>query len=131
MSEQKNYRTEDKIEEITLHFGKGTVEPFTAKDGREMLKIVIPNADPNDHSPWSSFVLPAKAVHENKFGKGLWAKIPADGSTTLTRPYLAGQNEDGKNIWKDEKTTVNNQELKSMVEFYKKDQVPKYEVPEL
>ena len=33
MSEQnRNY---EQIEEITLHFGKGTVEPFTAKDGRE------------------------------------------------------------------------------------------------
>lgn len=40
MSEQN--RTYEQIEEITLHFGKGTVEPFTAKDGREMLKIMIP-----------------------------------------------------------------------------------------
>ena len=129
MSEQnRNY---EQIEEITLHFGKGTVEPFTAKDGREMLKIMIPNADRSDHTPWASFVLPAKAVHENQYGKGLWAKIPADGHTTLTKPYLAGQGEDGKNIWKDEKTTVSNRELKSMVEFYKKDLVPKYDIPEL
>ena len=56
------------------------MEPFTAKDGREMLKIVIPNADRSDHTPWASFVLPAKAVHENQYGKGLWAKVPADGS---------------------------------------------------
>ena len=63
--------------------------------------------------------------------KGLWAKIPAYGHTTLTKPYLAGQSEDGKNIWKDEKTTVINRELKSMVEFYKKDLVPKYDIPEL
>ena len=77
------------------------------------------------------YVLPAKAVHENQYGKGLWAKIPADGHTTLTKPYLAGQSEDGKNIWKDEKTTVSNRELKSMVEFYKKDLVPKYDIPEL
>ena len=41
------------------------------------------------------------------------------------------QGEDGKNIWKDEKTTVSNRELKSMVEFYKKDLVPKYDIPEL
>ena len=125
------YTVEDIIEEITLHFGKGTVKPFTAKDGREMLKIVIPNADRSDHTPWASFVLPAKAVHENQYGKGLWAKIPADGHTTLTKPYLAGQGEDGKNIWKDEKTTVSNRELKSMVEFYKKDLIPKYDIPEL
>ena len=56
-------RTYEQIEEITLHFGKGTVEPFTAKDGQEM--------------------------------------------------------------------TVSNRELKSMVEFYKKDLVPKYDIPEL
>ena len=79
----------------------------------------------------ASFVLPAKAVHENQYGKGLWAKIPADGHTTLTKPYLAGQSEDGKNIWKDEKKTVSNRELKSMVEFYKKDLVTKYDIPEL
>jgi len=92
-------------------------EPFTAKDGREMLKIMIPNADRSDHTPWASFVLPEKTVHEKQYGKGLWAKIPADGHTTLTKPYLAGQSEDGKNIWKDEKTTVSNRKLKSMVEF--------------
>jgi len=96
-----------------------------------MLKIMIPNADRSDHIPWASFVLPAKAVHENQYGKCLWAKIPTDGHTTLTKPYLAGQSEDGKNIWKDEKTTISNRELKSMVEFYKKDLVPKYDIPEL
>ena len=38
MSEQnRNY---EQIEEITLHFGKGTVEPFTAKDGRELKSMV-------------------------------------------------------------------------------------------
>lgn len=63
-------------------------------------------------------MLPAKAVHENQYGKGLWAKIPADGTTTITKPFLAGQ-EEGKNIWKDEKKAIPNKELKSMVEFYK------------
>ena len=117
MSEQnRNY---EQIEEITLPFGKGTVEPFTAKDGREMLKIVIPNADRSDHTPWASFVLPAKAVHENQYGKGLWAKIPADGTTVVTKPVLKGQNEQGKNIWENQQTRVPNQELKSMVEAYK------------
>ena len=58
MSEQnRNY---EQIEEITLHFGKGTVEPFTAKDGREMLKIVIPNADRSDHTPWASLYFPQR-----------------------------------------------------------------------
>ena len=118
MEEQKKYDGSKKIEEITLHFGKGTAEPFTTKDGKEMVRITIPNQDRNDHTPWASFVLPAKAVHENQYGKGLWAKIPADGTTTVTKPYLAGQ-QDGKNIWENEKRAVPNRELKSMVEFYK------------
>ena len=67
MAEQnRNY---GQIKEITLHFGKGTVEPFTAKEGR--------------------------------------------------------------NIRKDEKTTLRNRELKSMVEFFKRDLVPKYDIPEI
>ena len=118
MEDQRQYGGEKTVEEVTLHFGKGTAEPFTTKDGKEMMRIVIPNADRSDHSPWASFVLPAKAVHENQYGKGLWAKIPADGNTTITKPVLAGQ-QDGKNIWDNQKHTVPNRELKSMVEFYK------------
>ena len=117
MSEQN--RTYEHVEEITLHFGKGTVEPFTAKDGREMLKIVIPNADRSDHTPWASFVLPAKAVHENQYGKGMWCKLPANGTTTLHRNVKVGQDEQGKPIWDTEKTKVPNKELKKMVEAYK------------
>lgn len=118
MEDQKRYDGEKKMEEITLHFGKGTAEPFTSKDGKEMMRIVIPNADRSDHTPWASFVLPAKAVHENQYGKGLWAKVPADGTTTVTKPYLAGE-KDGKNIWKNERKAIPNKELKGMVEFYK------------
>lgn len=43
MEDQKRYGSGKKIEEITLHFGKGTAEPFTSKDGKEMVRIVIPN----------------------------------------------------------------------------------------
>ena len=106
-------------EEVTIKFGKGLAEPFQSKDGREFMRISIPNQDPADKTPWASFVLPAKAVHENKYGKGLWAKIPADGTTVVTKPVLKGQDEQGKNIWEDQKTRVPNQELKSMVEAYK------------
>ena len=107
------------IEEISIKFGKGLAEPFTAKDGKEFMRIMIPNQDAADHSPWQSFVLPAKSVHENQFGKGLWAKIPADGHTTVTKPIRVGTREDGKGIWEDRKRTVPNRELKSMVEAYK------------
>lgn len=111
-------RTEKKIEEICIKFGKGLAEPFTGKDGKEYMRIQIPNQDQGDHTPWASFVLPAKAVHENQYGKGLWAKIPADGSTTVTKPVAVGE-QDGKRIWEDQKTAVPNRQLKSMVEAYK------------
>lgn len=106
-------------EEVTIKFGKGLAEPFQSKDGREFMRITIPNQDPADKTPWASFVLPAKAVHENQYGKGLWAKIPADGSTVVTKPTLQGQDDKGKNIWQDVKTQVPNTELKAMVEAYK------------
>ncbi len=106
-------------EEVTIKFGKGLAEPFQSKDGREFMRISIPNQDPGDKTPWASFVLPAKAVHENQYGKGLWAKIPTDGSTVVTKPTLQGQDDKGKNIWQDVKTRVPNRDLKAMVESYK------------
>ena len=108
-----------KRDEVTIKFGKGLAEPFTSKDGKEFMRITIPNQDPADKTPWASFVLPAKAVHENQYGKGLWAKIPADGTTTVTKPTLIGQDDAGKNVWQDVKTEVPNRDLKAMVEAYK------------
>ena len=108
-----------KRDEVAIKFGKGLAEPFTSKDGKEFMRITIPNQDPADKTPWASFVLPAKAVHENQYGKGLWAKIPAEGTTTVSKPTLQGQDEAGKNIWQDVKTEVPNRDLKAMVEAYK------------
>ena len=110
----------DSVEEITIKFAKGLCgEPFISKNGMELVRIQIPNSDPNDHDPWQEFVLPTKSVHENQYGKGLWAKIPADGHTRVSRPFLAGKDENGRNIWKSEYKEVPNRELKEMVEFYK------------
>ena len=117
--EGKTAEAPEKREEVTIKFGTGLAEPFTAKDGREFTRIMIPNQDPADKTPWASFVLPSKAVHENQYGKGLWAKIPADGTTVVTKPVLVGQDEAGKNVWEDQKTKVPNRELKGMVEAYK------------
>ena len=117
--EGKTAEAPEKREEVTIKFGKGLAEPFQSKDGREFMRITIPNQDSADKTPWASFVLPTKAVHENQYGKGLWAKIPADGSTVVTKPTLQGQDDKGKNIWKDVKTQVPNTELKAMVEAYK------------
>ena len=54
-----------------------------------------------------------------QYGKGLWAKIPVDGTTVVTKPTLQGQDDKGKNIWQDVKTQVPNRDLKAMVESYK------------
>ena len=56
---------------------------------------------------------------DSRYGKGLWAKIPADGTTVVTKPTLMSQDEAGKNIWQDVKTQVPNRDLKAMVESYK------------
>ena len=107
------------VEEITIKFAKGLVgEPFTSKSGKEFVQISIPNSDPKDSRPWQTFVLASKDVHENKFGKGMWAKIPAEGHTTVSRPVKKGVVE-GKTQWGHESKVVTNTELKSMVEFYK------------
>lgn len=107
------------IETITIKFGKGLVgEPFTAKSGKEFVEVLIPNSDAEDKRPWRTFVLEAKDVHVNKFGKGLWAKIPANGYTTVQRSVLTGE-VNGVKQWGSEKETVTNAELKKLVEYYK------------
>ena len=50
-------------EEIILTFGKGFVKNFTGKDGTEWAKILIPNTDPQDRTPWAYFVVKAEQVH--------------------------------------------------------------------
>ena len=108
------------FKEITIKFsGKLVSDPFTAKDGKEYVSIKIPNRDEADKSPWASFVLPANRVHEDKFGKGVWAKLPENGSTTIRKDKVVGENEEGKKVYETEKTRVPNKYLKGMVEFYK------------
>lgn len=107
-------------QEVTIKFGKGLMgEPFTSKNGHELVEIKIPNADPSDSRPWESFVISPKMVHENQFGKGLWMKLPEDGTMRLARSVNTGKDEAGKNIWKTEYRTVSNSELKALMESYK------------
>ncbi len=109
-----------KMDEITLKFGKGCVgDEFEGKDGVKYKEILVPNPDKDDHRPWQTFVVKSNHVHENQFGKGMWCKLPADGTTTLHRSVKVGQDEQGKPIWDTEKTKVTNRELKKMVEAYK------------
>ncbi len=105
---------------VTIKFGKGLVgEPFTSKAGKKLVEVKIPNQDANDRRPWASFVVSPDMIRNNQFGKGVWMKLPEDGQTKVSRPALQGQDENGKNIWKNESRMVSNTELKSMVEAYK------------
>ncbi len=109
-----------KMDEITIKFGKGCVgDPFKGKDGKEYKEILIPNKDENDHSPWATFVVRANAVHEDKFGKGMWIKLPAEGHTTIRKDHSIGEDAEGKKLWETDRKPVTNKELKAMVEFYK------------
>lgn len=106
--------------EITLKFGKGCVgEEFQGKDGNRYKEILVPNPDKNDHRPWQTFVVKANHVHEDKFGKGMWIKLPSEGHTTLRRSVPIGEKPDGKKEWGTEKTRVANADLKKLVEAYK------------
>lgn len=111
---------ENKRDEITLKFGKGLVgDEFTGKDGNNYRQISIPNADPEDKSPWKTFVLRSNQVHESKFSNGMWCKLPADGHTTVRQGVVTGHDEQGNAIWENKTEKISNKELKAMVESYK------------
>ena len=120
MAEEKvNYGAEER-REIAIKFGKGLMgEPFISKAGKQLVEIKIPNPDPKDGRSWETFVVPVGFVHENKYGKGMWMKLPEDGYTKLSRPKVTGQDENGRNIWGSDQRTVGNKELKRLVESYK------------
>ena len=109
-----------KREELVIKFGKGLVgKPFMAKTGKECVGIKIPNADPTDKTPWESIVVGANRVHEDKFGKGMWMKVAADGQTKVTRSIITGKDENGKNLFENTTRVVSNRDLKAMMESYK------------
>ena len=106
--------------EVTVKFGKGLVgEPFISKAGKQLVQVSIPNQSPNDHRPWQAFVVSPTMIHDNKYGKGVWMKLPEDGATKVSRPVVQEQGEDGKRVWGRESRVVPNTELKSMLEAYK------------
>ena len=105
------------VETLKLTFSRKLARQFTTKSGKEMVAISIPNADPNDKSAWEEFVLPIQMIHSDHYGsKALWAKIPADGTTVLSRSEKPST-ENGE--WSRSERTVDNKTLKSMVEAYK------------
>ena len=108
------------LAEVTIKFGKGLVgEPFTSKSGKELVEISIPNPDKADTRPWESFVISPKMIHDNQFGKGVWIKLPEDGTTRLSRSVKTATDETERSIRGRETREVTNTELKALMESYK------------
>ena len=114
---KKQERPARSSEQLTITFGRGLCSFFTSKKtGKEMCAIKIPG---QGEGSWPQFVLPADRVRDSRFGKGVWARIPADGRTTLTVSRRV-EAADGSTAWQKESYVVTNWELKEMVEAYKK-----------
>lgn len=106
---------------ITIKFARGLMgDEFTARNGSDLVRVKIPNEDPEDHSPWASFVVPAESVYDSQNGQAVCVDLPADGETTITKSHRTGTDPNGRNLWENTRTMVSNQQLKEMVEFYKK-----------
>ena len=60
-----------------------------------------------------------KMIHDNQFGKGVWMKLPEDGTTRISRSVRTGIDEAGKPVWGRETREVTNVELKALMESYK------------
>ena len=117
---------------ISLRFRRQTDEDTTWKNRNER-SIIRPSVCQGHSRATDAETLDILRAHDISQRKGLWAKVPADGTATVMKPHLAGQR-DGKNIWEDEKKAVPNKELKGMVEFYKaagRDSGPRSSGPEL
>ena len=106
--------------EVTIKFGKGLVgDPFTSKSGKELVEVKIPNADPADKTLWASYVVSPKMNHDNKFGKGVWMKLPEDQTTRVSKPFVVATGPDGQRRWDRNVRDVPNTELKALMEAYK------------
>ena len=113
----RSEKSSDWVEQVTLKIPEGWVgDRFTSKSGQELVEVKIPNADRNNKSPWPSFVTDPKRLHKNKFGTGLWMKLPKNAHTTLKRRERVGVDPSGKGIYEDRMSSVPNTELKSMAD---------------
>ncbi len=101
--------------DISIHFAAGHVKEFTGQDGKEYARISIPTEQEQGKS-WPSFVLPKEMVRENEGGKSMWAKIAASGKTTLSMSIQTGAKEDGTKEFTTKYATIDNKDLKKMME---------------
>ena len=106
---------EDK-NEISIRFAKGMMKDFIAQDGKEYARISIPVENQPEGKSWPSFVIPKDMIRENEGGKSMWAKLPANGKTTLSMNEITAVGEDGKNLYKTKYASVDNKNLKKLLD---------------
>lgn len=106
--------------DISIKFGRGFVRKSFSSHNQIYAEICIPNENVSDLSPWETFVLPEKQLHEAQNGKSIYAYIPKDGHTTLHKSIpTGGKLENGKNKYVVQSRIISNVELKKLVEAYK------------
>ena len=74
---------------ITIKFARGLFgDEFTARNGNELVRVKIPNEDPEDHSPWASFVVPVGSVTVRMARQYVWIfrRTERPQSRNLTEP---------------------------------------------
>lgn len=91
-------------------------DPFTAKDGKEYVRVKIPNEDRNDKSSWASIVIPPEQVSKNEDTGRAELTLKADGYSTLVKSEYKGHDENGKAVFEQKKSKISNAELKKRVE---------------
>ena len=112
-------KDENEFKEVTIKFSPKLATKFEGKDGKSYYEIKLPNLSEDDKTPWSHFVLPEKAVHEDQYSAKdrLWAKLPADGTTTLRRSVKTDEiGPDGKAVYKDEELKLKNQTIAKLMD---------------
>ena len=107
----------DGSSQITVSISSKFVsDPFTAKDGKEYVRVKIPNEDRNDKSSWASIVIPPEQVSKNEDTGRAELTLKADGYSTLVKSEYKGHDEKGKAVFEQKKSKVSNAELKKRVE---------------
>ena len=102
-------------DEISILVANGMVKEFTGQDEKEYARISIPMDAPEGKS-WPSFVIPSDKLNVNESGKSMWAKIPANGKTTLSMSEQVGVKEDGTKEYKTKYASIDNKDLKKLLE---------------
>lgn len=107
----------DSKETVTLKFGKGCVgKQFQGKDGNQYREILVP---PDQDMPWATFVVKADQLHESRYGKGMYIKLPAKGNTTIRWSVDISPKDSQTKEWFPQQERIPNTTLKNMMEKYK------------